>query len=59
MNTGIFYLAGKIPVMLMGAPGIGKTAMMTQLAVKTGADLADIRLSAETPGGLEGGTYGE
>ncbi len=59
MNTGIFYLAGKIPVMLMGAPEIGKIVMITQFADKIGADLIDIRLSAETPSSFEGGAYGE
>ena len=57
MNNKTFYLAGKIPVMLMGAPGIGKTAMVTQFADKIGADLVDIRLSAETPSSFEGKDY--
>ena len=57
MNDGVFYLAGKIPVMLMGAPGTGKTAMVTQFADKIGADLVDIRLSAETPGSFVGEDY--
>lgn len=57
MHNRTFYLAGKIPVMLMGAPGIGKTAMVTQFADEIGADLVDIRLSAETPSSFEGKDY--
>lgn len=57
MDNNIFYLAGKIPVMLMGAPGIGKTAMVTQFAERIDADLIDVRLSAETPSSFEGKDY--
>lgn len=57
MDENIFYLAGKVPVMFMGAPGIGKTAMVAQFAERIGADLVDIRLSAETPGSFEGKDY--
>ena len=53
MDNNIFNLAGKIPVMLMGAPGIGKTAMVTQFAERMDADLVDVRLSAETPSSFE------
>lgn len=57
MDDKIFELASRIPVMLLGAPGIGKTAMVTQFANKMGADLVDIRLSAETPSSFEGKDY--
>ena len=57
MNNKILHLAGEIPVMLLGAPGIGKTAMVTQFALEKKADLVDIRLSAETPGSFEGKDY--
>lgn len=57
MNTKIFALAAKIPVMLLGAPGIGKTAVVTKFAQEIGADLVDIRLSAETPSSFEGKDY--
>lgn len=43
--------------MLMGAPGIGKTAMVTQFAERMDADLVDVRLSAETPSSFEGKDY--
>ena len=54
MHEKILTLSGKIPVMLLGAPGIGKTAVVTEFAEKLGADLVDIRLSAETPSSFEG-----
>ena len=57
LNEKIFRLAAKIPVMLLGAPGIGKTAQVTQFAESMGADLVDVRLSAETPGSFEGKDY--
>lgn len=57
MEENIFFLANKIPVMLLGAPGIGKTAVITEFAKKIGADLIDIRLSAETPSSFEGKDY--
>ena len=57
LNEKIFHLAAKIPVMLLGAPGIGKTALVTQFAESLGADLVDVRLSAETPGSFEGKDY--
>lgn len=50
-------LAAKIPVMLLGAPGIGKTAVVTRFAQNIGADLIDIRLSAETPDSFVGKDY--
>lgn len=54
MNPNILKLSAHIPVMLLGAPGIGKTAMVTDFAREIGADLVDIRLSAETPSSFEG-----
>lgn len=57
MDENTFYLAGEIPVMLMGPPGIGKTARVARFAEKIGADLVDVRLSAETPGSFEGKDY--
>lgn len=57
MHEKVFELAAKIPVMLLGAPGIGKTAMITKFAQDIGADLIDIRLSAETPSSFEGKDY--
>ena len=57
LNEKIFILAAKIPVMLLGAPGIGKTAQVTQFAENLRADLVDVRLSAETPGSFEGKDY--
>ncbi len=54
MDTKIFELAAKIPVMLLGAPGIGKTAAITEFAQSIEADLIDIRLTAETPSSFEG-----
>lgn len=57
MNSKLFRLSAQIPVMLLGAPGIGKTAMVTEFAREIGADLVDIRLSAETPGSFEGKDY--
>ena len=57
MDENILKLAARIPVMLLGAPGIGKTAVVTRFAQDIGADLIDIRLSAETPGSFEGKDY--
>lgn len=57
MNKQIFELASVISVMLLGAPGIGKTAMITDFASSINADLVDIRLSAETPSSFEGKDY--
>lgn len=57
MDKNILNLAAKIPVMLLGAPGIGKTAVVTKFAQDIGADLIDIRLSAETPSSFEGKDY--
>ena len=57
MDNQIMNLAAKIPVMLLGAPGIGKTAAVNDFAKKIGADLVDVRLSAETPGSFEGKDY--
>lgn len=57
MEHRIFQLASRIPVMLLGAPGIGKSAVVTEYAKKIGADLVDIRLSAETPSSFEGKDY--
>lgn len=57
MDKKVFELAAKIPVMLLGAPGIGKTAVVTEFAQDIGADLIDIRLSAETPSSFEGKDY--
>lgn len=57
MDTKIFELAAQIPVMLLGAPGIGKTAAVTKFAQDIGADLIDIRLSAETPSSFVGKEY--
>lgn len=57
MHEKTFELAAKIPVMLLGAPGIGKTAVVTKFAQGIGADLIDIRLSAETPSSFEGKDY--
>ncbi len=57
MDEKVFELAAKIPVMLLGAPGIGKTAAVTRFAQNIGADLIDICLSAETPGSFEGKDY--
>ena len=58
MDNQIMNLAAKIPVMLLGAPGIGKTATVNDFAKKIGADLVDVRLSAETPSSFEGKDYG-
>ena len=44
MDNKILNLANKIPVMLLGPPGIGKTAVVTDFAKKLSADLVDIRL---------------
>ncbi|MBM6921809.1 AAA family ATPase [Phocea massiliensis] len=57
MDQKIFQLAASVPVMLFGAPGIGKTAAVTQFAQDIGADLIDIRLSTETPSSFEGKDY--
>ena len=57
MDNQIMNLAAKIPVMLLGAPGIGKTAAVNDFAREIGADLVDVRLSAETPGSFEGKDY--
>lgn len=57
MDENIMKLSAKIPVMLLGAPGIGKSAVVTQFAKNIGADLVDIRLSAETPSSFEGKDY--
>ena len=57
MDNQIMNLAAKIPVMLLGAPGIGKTATVNDFAKKIGADLVDVRLSAETPSSFEGKDY--
>ena len=57
MDRNILLLAAKLPVMLLGAPGVGKTAVVTRFAQELGADLVDIRLSAETPGSFEGKDY--
>lgn len=57
MDKNILKLSAKIPVMLLGAPGIGKSAVVTQFAEEFGADLVDIRLSAETPSSFEGKDY--
>ena len=57
MNENVLYLSKKIPVMLLGPPGIGKTAIITDFANKIGANLVDIRLSAETPSTFEGKDY--
>ena len=57
MDKVIFNLSAKITVMLLGAPGIGKTAAVTEFADSIGADLIDIRLSTETPSSFEGKDY--
>ena len=57
MDDKIFELAAVMPVMLMGAPGVGKTAAVTDFAQRIGADLLDVRLSAETPSSFEGKDY--
>ena len=57
MENRIMNLAAQITVMLLGAPGIGKTAAVNDFAKKIGADLVDVRLSAETPGSFEGKDY--
>ena len=57
MDDKIFELAAVMPVMLMGAPGVGKTAAVTDFARRIGADLLDVRLSAETPSSFEGKDY--
>lgn len=57
MNENVLKLSAQIPVMLLGAPGIGKSAVVTQFAENISADLVDIRLSAETPGSFEGKDY--
>ena len=57
MDNQIMNLSAKIPVMLLGAPGIGKTATVNDFAKKIGADLVDVRLSAETPSSFEGKDY--
>ena len=54
MDNRIMNLAAQITVMLLGALGIGKTAAVNDFAKKIGADLVDVRLSAETPGSFEG-----
>lgn len=43
--------------MLLGAPGVGKTAAVTKFAHDIGADLIEVRLSAETPISFEGKEY--
>ena len=57
MDDKIFELAAVMPVMLMGAPGVGKTAAVTDFAQQIGADLLDVSLSAETPSSFEGKDY--
>ena len=57
MKQEILQLSAKVPVMLMGAPGIGKTAVVSDFAKNISADLIDVRLSAETPGSFEGKDY--
>lgn len=57
MDENIMKLAAKIPVMLLGAPWTGKTEVVTRFAQDIGADLIDVRLSAETPGSFEGKDY--
>lgn len=57
MDDKIFELAAVMPVMLMGAPGVGKTTAVTDFARRVGADLLDVRLSAETPSSFEGKDY--
>lgn len=57
MDRKILNLSSKIPVMLMGAPGVGKTATVTEFAKELGADLVDIRLATETPSSFEGKDY--
>ena len=57
MDNRIMNLAAQITVMLLGAPGIGKTATVNDFAKNIGADLVDVRLSAETPGSFEGKDY--
>lgn len=57
MDEKIMMLSSTIPVMLLGAPGIGKTAVVTAFAKEMNADLIDIRLSAETPSSFEGKDY--
>lgn len=44
MDDKIFELAAVMPVMLMGAPGVGKTTVVTDFARRIGADLLDVRL---------------
>jgi hypothetical protein len=42
------------PVMLWGAPGIGKSQIISQVAAKNGANIIDIRLSQMEPSDLRG-----
>lgn len=42
------------PVMLWGAPGIGKSQIISQVATKNGANIIDIRLSQMEPSDLRG-----
>ncbi len=53
----IFELAARVPVMLLGEPGIGKTAAVTKFARDIGADCIDICLSAEMSNSFEGRDY--
>lgn len=57
MDDKILEFAAVVPVMLMGAPGVGKTATVADFAQRIGADLLDVRLSAETPSNFEGKDY--
>ncbi|MBW5290386.1 MAG: hypothetical protein Rsou_0891 [Candidatus Ruthia sp. Asou_11_S2] len=42
------------PVMLWGAPGIGKSQIISQVATKSGVNIIDIRLSQMEPSDLRG-----
>jgi MoxR-like ATPase len=44
----------KLSVMLWGAPGLGKSSVVSQVAKSNGLSLIDLRLSQLTPGDLRG-----
>ena len=58
-NIQYSFDAGDIPInaMLHGSPGLGKSAIVTQLAVDLGAKLVDVRLSAIESSDLMGIPY--
>ena len=47
----------KIPTYLWGAPGIGKSDIVRQIATEMGADFIDVRLSQIEPSDIRGMPY--